>query len=130
MPAYDRHPQAIRRHLTRDRVSARDRQAVFVGAETYQAAGGVIERDLFAEDDGGYFADPALLDRLAHDQLEAVAESVVADGWKWASLDPEHGLRRLRPTVRNRTPDARLAAVMLRIASRIAREQATPDSPE
>lgn len=113
LPAYERHPQTIRRHLTRDRVSARDRRAVFVGAEAYQAAGGVIERDLFAEDDGGYFADPALLDRLAHDKLEAIAESVVAGGWKWASLDLEHGLRRLRPTVRDRTPEEEAAHAAL-----------------
>lgn len=105
LPSYERHPQTIRRLLTRDRVPANDRRAIFVSAEAYQAAGGVIERDLFAEDHGGYFADPALLDRLVVEKLQTLAEAVVADGWKWASLDPDHSLSRLRPQVRAFTPE-------------------------
>lgn len=105
LPSYERHPQTIRRHLTRDRVSANDRRAVFVGADAYQAAGGVIERDLFAEDHGGYFADPALLDRLVLERLQMLAEAVVADGWKWASLETDYGLSRLRPQAREFTPE-------------------------
>lgn len=103
LPSYDRSPYAIRRHLTRDRVSARDRRAIFVGIEAYQEAGGAVERDLFAEDSGDYFADPALLDRLVRDKLQSVADEVTADGWKWASLDTEPGLRRIRPMLRDRT---------------------------
>ena len=105
LPSYERHPQTIRRHLTRDRVSANDRRAVFVGADAYQTASGVIERDLFAEDHGGYFADPALLDRLVVEKLQTLAEAVVADGWKWASLEPDYSLSRLRPSVREFTPE-------------------------
>ena len=104
LPSHDRNPYTIRRHLTRDRVSARERRALFIGIEAYQEAGGVVERDLFAEDGGGYFADPSLLDRLVRDKLQSVAEQIMAEGWKWASLDVEHGLRRIRPMLRDRTP--------------------------
>ncbi len=105
LPSYERHPQTIRRLLTRDRVSATDRRAIFVGAEAYQAAGGVIVRDLFADDQGGYFTDPALLDRLVAEKLQTLAEAVVTDGWKWASFDLDYSLSRIRPQVRDLTPD-------------------------
>lgn len=114
LPSYDRNPYTIRRHLTRDRVSTRERRAIFVGIEAYQAAGGVIERDLFAEDGGGYLADPALLDRLVREKLQSVADRVVADGWKWASLEVEHGLRRIRPKLRDRTPEEEEVVTALR----------------
>ena len=95
-------PSAIRRALAEGRVRANDRRAVFVGAEAYEAAGGLIERDLFADDHGGYFTDPGLLDRLAlESKLTDTAEAVQAAGWKWVSvcLDFPHanGLRRLYP---------------------------------
>ncbi|MBU1538376.1 MAG: ParB N-terminal domain-containing protein [Alphaproteobacteria bacterium] len=105
LPNYERHPQTIRRHLTRDRVSATDRRAIFVGAEAYQAAGGVMVRDLFADDQGGYFADPALLDRLVAERLQTFADAIVADGWKWASFDLDYSLSRIRPQVRDFTSD-------------------------
>jgi len=105
LPSYERHPQTIRRHLTRDRVSATDRRAIFVGAEAYQAAGGVIVRDLFVDDQGGYFADPALLDRLVAEKLQTLAEAVVTDGWKWTSFDLDYSLSRIRPQVRDFTSD-------------------------
>ena len=34
--------------------SASDRRAVFVGLDAYEAAGGVVLRDLFQSDDGGW----------------------------------------------------------------------------
>jgi len=99
--AWNKSPEMIRRLLTETHVSAKDRRAVFVGAEAYLAEGGDILRDLFSEDDGGYFADAALLDRLARDKLEAVAAEVLAEGWKWAEATADfphaHGLGRLYP---------------------------------
>ncbi len=99
--SWNKSPEMIRRLLTETHVSARDRRALFVGAEAYTAAGGEILRDLFTEDDGGYFADAALLDRLVREKLEAMAAEVLAEGWKWAEATPDfphaHGLRRLYP---------------------------------
>ncbi len=46
-------PYYIRRLLTETTVRADDRRAVYVGADAYEAAGGVILRDLFEQDSGG-----------------------------------------------------------------------------
>ena len=94
----------IRRMLTEGAVRAADRRAQFIGPEAYEAAGGVVSRDLFQADDGGWFQDPALLDRLVADKLAAAAETIAAEGWKWVSVDigfaygHTHGLRQLIST--------------------------------
>lgn len=100
--SYNRDPSIIRRDLTKMNVAATDRCAVFVGAQAYAEAGGNIIRDLFTEDRGGFFEDPALLDRLAVEKLEGIAAEVrEAEGWKWtaAYLDfpHAHGMRRVYP---------------------------------
>ena len=91
----------IRRMLTEDTVRASDRRARFVGIADYEAAGGIVLRDLFESDDGGWLQDPALLDRLVAAKLEKEAETVRAEGWKWVEVAPDfpyghtYGLRRL-----------------------------------
>ncbi|WP_319798457.1 ParB/RepB/Spo0J family partition protein [Nitrobacter sp.] len=100
--SYNRDPSIIRRDLTKMNVAATDRCAVFVGAQAYTEAGGNIIRDLFTDDRGGFFEDPALLDRLAIEKLERIAAEVQeAEGWKWtaAYLDfpHAHGMRRAYP---------------------------------
>jgi ParB family transcriptional regulator, chromosome partitioning protein len=89
-PEWQRSPDALRDHLTCDKVEAgRDALALFVGLPDYEAAGGVVRRDLFADDAQGVFlADPALLERLARDKLAAVAEEVRAEGWAWVEVVP------------------------------------------
>jgi ParB family transcriptional regulator, chromosome partitioning protein len=77
------HPDAIRRMLTEKTVRADDPRAMFIGADAYKAAGGMILRDLFDEDEGGYLQDVALLERLVGEKLEAEAETIRAEGWKW-----------------------------------------------
>lgn len=76
-------PYYIRRLLTETTVRAGDRRAVYVGAEAYEAAGGVILRDLFEQDCGGWFQDAALLEQLVFGRLKIDAETIRADGWKW-----------------------------------------------
>ena len=75
----------IRRMLTEDRVPGTSAIARFVGLEAYEAAGGRIDRDLFAGDgeQGIWFDDPELLNRLATDKLQAAADEL-ATRWKWA----------------------------------------------
>jgi ParB family chromosome partitioning protein len=98
---YNREPWIIRRDLTRMHVQANDRKAVFVGPEAYTEAGGTIVRDLFTEDRGGYYDDPALLDRLVLEKLESIATEVQAEGWKWAEASIDfphaHGFLRVYP---------------------------------
>ena len=106
---WTKEPHAIRRMMTETHIRATDRRAVFVGADAYAAAGGVILRDLFSEDGGGYFEDGALLDRLALEKLETVAGQVRVEGWKWVHvfIDFPHayGLRRVYPQAVELTPE-------------------------
>jgi ParB family chromosome partitioning protein len=85
---WDKSARAIRRMLTEGQVEMDDRRAVFVGAQAYEDAGGVIVRDLFDADNGGYFADAALLDRLVLVKLDREAEAVRAEGWAWVEVMP------------------------------------------
>jgi ParB family chromosome partitioning protein len=99
--SWNKEPAVIRRAMTQSHVPASDRRALFVGAEAYAEAGGVILRDLFSEDGGGYFQDAVLLDRLTLEKLVGVADEVRAEGWKWAQVFLDyphaHGLRRAYP---------------------------------
>ena len=99
--SWNKEPYAIRRMLTETSVRASDRRAIFVGVDAYEAAGGVVLRDLFQGDDGGWLEDPALLDRLVVEKLRAEAEALALEGWKWIEVATDlpygysHGLRRL-----------------------------------
>ena len=75
----------IKRLLTEDRVPATSAIARFVGIEAYEAAGGSIDRDLFAEEDerGIWFDDPDLLNKLGIDSLQVAARELKTR-WKWA----------------------------------------------
>ncbi len=81
--AVSREPYQIRRLLTEGAVRASDKRALFVGLDAYAAAGGTVMRDLFQHDDGGWLQDPALLDRLVTEKLEAEVTAVQAEGWRW-----------------------------------------------
>ena len=80
----------IRRLLTEGRMPATSAVARFVGAQAYEAAGGVLTRDLFAEEDesGTWYDDPALLRTLALDRLETAAEELRTK-WAWAEARVE-----------------------------------------
>ena len=99
--SFNKEPWIIRRDLTSDKVPADDRRAMFVGADAYVEAGGVILRDLFTPDGGGFFEDAGLLDTLVIERLREIAGNVLTEGWKWAeaSIDfpHDHGLRRYYP---------------------------------
>ncbi|TXT43545.1 MAG: chromosome partitioning protein ParB family [Methylocystaceae bacterium] len=87
-----------------DAVKAGDKRAVFVGVAGYEAAGGVILRDLFQQDHGSWLQDVALLDRLAREKLAEAADALRAEGWKWSEIAVDfpyghtNGLRRLPAT--------------------------------
>jgi ParB family chromosome partitioning protein len=92
-----------------------DRRAIFVGAEAYTEAGGTIIRDLFSEDRGGSYEDPALLGRLAIKKLEGIAADVrQAEGWKWTDVHIDfphaHGMRRAYPHAVELSEEAAAAA--------------------
>ncbi|WP_416067701.1 ParB/RepB/Spo0J family partition protein [Rhizobium sp. ZK1] len=84
----------IRRMLTETAIRASDRRAAYVGMDVYEAAGGVVIRDLFEQDNGGWLQDPALLEQLVLEKLTADAEALKAqEGWKWveAAFDFPYG---------------------------------------
>ena len=88
-------PWQVRRRLTEGRVPGTSALARFVGAEAYEAAGGALERDLFADDaegEGLWFEDPKLLGDLAMQRLR-VAANELEGRWKWAEpvLDADWG---------------------------------------
>ena len=80
----------VRRMLTEDRVPGTAAIARFVGIDAYEAAGGTITRDLFAQEDdrGIWFDDPALLNKLAMQKLQDTADELDTC-WKWAEAAPE-----------------------------------------
>ncbi|MBY6243438.1 ParB/RepB/Spo0J family partition protein [Methylosinus sp. Sm6] len=84
--SWSKEPYQIRRMLTEKAVRAADRRAVFVGLDAYEAAGGIVMRDLFQHDDGGWLENVALLDSLVIEKLKVAAESVAAEGWKWIEI--------------------------------------------
>ena len=75
----------VKRMLTEDRVPAASAIATFVGVDAYEAAGGIVDRDLFADKDewGIWFEDADLLGKLATDRLQTAADEL-ATRWKWA----------------------------------------------
>ncbi|NKL20235.1 ParB/RepB/Spo0J family partition protein [Rhizobium leguminosarum] len=84
----------IRRLLTETTIRAGDRRAVYVGIEVYEAVGGIVMRDLFEQDNGGWLQDPVLLEQLVVEKLKADAEALKAEeGWKWveAAFDFPYG---------------------------------------
>ena len=98
---YTKQPYEIRRMLTEGAVRASDRRAQFVGLDAYEAAGGVSLRDLFQSDDGGWLQDAGLLAKLVDEKLEAEAQAIRAEGWKWIEIGTDfpyghtYGLRRI-----------------------------------
>ena len=75
----------VKRLLTEERVPGRTAIARFVGVDAYEAAGGTVMRDLFADEHehGVWFEDPVLLEKLAMAKLQAAADEL-ATRWKWA----------------------------------------------
>ncbi|PPD15165.1 MAG: DNA-binding protein [Methylobacterium sp.] len=84
--SWSKEPYQIRRMLTEKTARASDRRAMFVGLDAYEAAGGMVLRDLFQQDDGGWLEDIALLDNLVAAKLKAEAETIAAEGWKWIEV--------------------------------------------
>lgn len=136
---WDRTPAALRRQLTVGEVEAAGSALVrFVGIDAYEAAGGVVRRDLFDDAQSRFLSDPALLERLATEKLDALAGTVREEGWKWVearlSVDSQ-ALRQFAPCAHvNRRPTAaeqeELNALARRDAELVQQSQALDDAPE
>jgi ParB family chromosome partitioning protein len=102
--SHGQEPYQIRRMLTERTARASDKRALFVGLDAYEQAGGIVMRDLFQQDDGGWLENVALLDNLAATKLKAEAEKIAGEGWKWIEANVDfpfghtHHLRELDGT--------------------------------
>lgn len=121
---WDRSPATLKRKLTAGEVEAAGSALVrFVGIEAYEAAGGIVRRDLFDDEQGRFLSDPDLLTRLAGEKLEGIA-AAICEGWGWVEARIEldsPGLRQFTPcehTVRKPNAEERgeLAALSAREA--------------
>jgi ParB family chromosome partitioning protein len=115
-------PYTVRHLLTETAVALDSDLGAFVGAESYEAAGGTVTRDLFSGDDEGFMNDAALVRRLAIEKLEAKAAEL-RPRWAWtkAVLDPEYRFMaqygRVHPQPGELSPE--LAAEIDRIERRL-----------
>ena len=88
-PEWQRSPHALRDRLTEREIDAGHALVRFVGLDAYEAAGGGIRRDLFAQDDTGvYVTDAALLETLVREKLDSHAATVKTEGWAWVDATP------------------------------------------
>jgi ParB family chromosome partitioning protein len=137
--SYSKEPYQIRRMLTEKTVRASDRRAVFVGLDAYEQAGGVVLRDLFQQDDGGWLETIGLLDGLVSEKLKAEAETIAAEGWKWIEVALDfpyghaHGLRELAGTQADLTAEEQatidaLEAEHARLEAEYENAEELPDS--
>lgn len=104
---HERAPHALRRLITVNEVDVKNNKlAKFVGVAAYEAAGGGIRRDMFAdEDDGGTLTDAALLQRLAQDKMTEAVEAIRAEGWKWVEYTLEGSTYELTAKCKRLPPD-------------------------
>lgn len=88
-------PDTIRRTIANDDMRSSDPVALLVGAEAYEAAGGVIERELFSDGDDRW-TNPEIVQRLAAEKMEAEAKRI----------GDERGLAWIRPVASSSTYNA------------------------
>jgi ParB family transcriptional regulator, chromosome partitioning protein len=97
VPHWEQSAAAIRRRLTAGEVeAATSGLARFVGINAYEDAGGVVKRDLFDSEQSRFLGDPALLQRLAVEKLEATVAAVREEGWAWIEARLEVDSQALR----------------------------------
>jgi ParB family chromosome partitioning protein len=136
--SYSQEPYQIRRMLTERSARALDRRALFVGLDAYEQAGGIVMRDLFQQDDGGWLENVGLLDALVAEKLKAEAEKIAAEGWKWIEVNVDfpfghtHHLRELegRPTDLTAEEKARIEALKAEYAKLEAEYENADELPD
>jgi len=86
-PSWQRDPANLRAALThRECSTLLDPVAAWVGAETYELAGGTLRRDLFSDNGEAFIDDRQLLEQVATDKLQDVAAQTRAEGWGWVEV--------------------------------------------
>lgn len=118
---YNIQPYTIRSRLTEKSYSGASKLAKFVGVEVYVAAGGEIIEDLFSERENTHLKNPGLLEQLAQEKLQALADEA-AKTWKWADAQLETDYDSFRPFGRvypsPLDPDPKLEAELAKLQAR------------
>ncbi len=88
---YAPNPDSVRRMILSGTVRGSDPRARLIGRDTYIAAGGRIERELFDDNDSESWVDVVLLESLAAAKMEEQAKALAAEqglAWVKTTLDP------------------------------------------
>lgn len=84
----------LKKAITDTEISVGSSAFLFVGRDTYEAAGGVVREDLFSQQEGAGTVDSVLVERLVQEKLDAMAQELQqCEGWAW-------GLGRTEPVSR------------------------------
>src|SRR3546814_9743427 len=75
------HAHTIRRMLTTEKVDTTSGAFLFVGRDAYEAKGGTITVDLFSQGAEGFADQPELVQELAEEKLDGIADEYRAIGW-------------------------------------------------
>lgn len=86
---WQREPARLRSAITEQEFSTDSRLGKFVGLATYEKAGGVVRRDMFAEDNEAFLQDAELVARLCAEKLERTVAKLLKDGWLWVEARTE-----------------------------------------
>ena len=102
------HKYVIERQLTEDAVMSNDATVRFIGLDTYEAEGGMVEANLLDEDKR--ILDVDLLYSLRDEKLQSIVTEVSQEGWKWAEVSSSYsgytsGLRRIYGQDPEHTPE-------------------------
>ena len=94
LSTWNRSAYHIRSHIDDQSFDADSHYMQIIGGvSAYEAAGGAVERDLFAsnaddeEAEGIRILDKALVLRLVQEKLQETGEAVKAEGWAWVRVD-------------------------------------------
>jgi ParB family chromosome partitioning protein len=116
-PEWQRNGSTFRRLITGTEIDIqRSPLAKFVGLEKYEAAGGLVRRDLFGKEDEGYIQDAELLESLALEKLNQAVEAIKGEGHAWAqchtTFDHADRAEFVRARTSSREPTAEERAAM------------------
>ncbi|MET3631912.1 ParB/RepB/Spo0J family partition protein [Burkholderia sp. 572] len=135
---HDRHASAIRRKLVAgERDFQNSRVALYVGIDAFEAAGGVVRRDLFSDTGTAWYSDQTLMERVAVEQLGTIAAEVLNEGWDWVEpvITIDYNVRtrfaKIAPTAVPPTDEQQqeMDAIDARVAA-ISEQQAEADTDE
>jgi len=96
-------PSDIRAQLNQDELHVKSRLARFITVAAYEAAGGVVRRDLFGDD--AWLEDRELVERLTLEKLEKRAAKERKKGWGWVEVSIEDPAANKLRRVYEQSPD-------------------------